>query len=245
MRLQFALARDLGMVHVDSSEFELALLNIVLNARDAIPKDGVVTISAENRQLEAGRAPDGLGGDFVLSGERQRRGHVAGSDVARVRSFLHDQANGQGTGLGLSMIYGFTRQSGGYGQKFNPEVGKGTTLSSSICRARTIRGPAPTMTKPRPARRLARCCSSRTMPTWPRSARPCLSKIGYTVRLAADARQALLLFEAEEFDLVVSDIVMPGGMNGIELVEELRHRSPGLPIVLASGYAASASAAPW
>ena len=71
-----------------------------------------------------------------------------------------------------------------------------------------------------------------------------LEEIGYTVRLAADARQALVMFEAEQFDLVVSDIVMPGGMNGIELAEELRHRRAALPIVLVSGYAASASAAP-
>ena len=71
-----------------------------------------------------------------------------------------------------------------------------------------------------------------------------LEEIGYTVRPAADARQALVMFEAEDFDLVVSDIVMPGGMNGIELAEELRHRRPGLPIVLVSGYAASASAVP-
>ena len=71
-----------------------------------------------------------------------------------------------------------------------------------------------------------------------------LEQIGYTVRLAGDARQALVMFEAEAFDLVVSDIVMPGGMNGIELAEELRHRRPTLPIVLVSGYAASANAAP-
>ncbi len=114
VRLEFALARDLGLVRVDSSEFELALLNIVLNARDAIRQDGVVTISAENRQLEAGRAPDGLSGAFVAIAVRDSGQGMAPDVLSRVFDpFFTTKPPGKGTGLGLSQVHGFSHQSGG------------------------------------------------------------------------------------------------------------------------------------
>ena len=244
VRLAFALARDLGMVHVDSSEFELALLNIVLNARDAISQDGAVTISAENRQLEAGRAPDGLErclrGD---RGERQRAGDEAGRPVAGVRSLLHDQSRGQGHGArpvaGARLLppvgrHGHDRQHAGQRHRRH-------ALSAALAQFAAQR---PRRRRASPSAAAGKVLLVEDNADVAEVSQAMLEEIGYTVRLAADARQALVLFEAEDFDLVVSDIVMPGGMNGIELAEELRHRNPGLPIVLVSGYAASASAAP-
>ena len=243
VRLEFALARDLGLVRVDTSEFELALLNIVLNARDAIQHDGVVTISAENAQLDAGRAPDGLNGAFVVIAVRDS-GHGMTPDVlSRVFDpFFTTKPVGKGTGLGLSQVHGFSRQSGGT-VAIDSTPGSGTTVTLYLPRSPDSR-PNARNDEAAPDAAAGKVLLVEDNADVAEVSQAMLEEIGYTVRLAADARQALVMFEAEDFDLVVSDIVMPGGMNGIELAEELRHRSPGLPIVLVSGYAASASAAP-
>ena len=243
VRLQFALARDLGMVHVDSSELELALLNIVLNARDAIPQDGAVTISAENRQLEAGRAPEGLGGAFVVIAVSDSGQGMTADVLSRVFDpFFTTKAVGRGTGLGLSQVHGFCRQSGGT-VTIDSTPGSGTVVTLYLPRSHDSR-PSAHDDEAAPAAAAGKVLLVEDNVDVAEVSQAMLEEIGYTVRLAADARQALVLFEAEDFDLVVSDIVMPGGMNGIELAEELRHRKPGLPIVLVSGYTASASAAP-
>ena len=231
------------MVHVDSSEFELALLNIVLNARDAIPQDGAVTISAENRQLEAGRAPDGLGGAFVVIAVSDSGQGMTPDVLSRVFDpFFTTKAVGKGTGLGLSQVHGFCRQSGGT-VTIDSTPGSGTVVTLYLPRSHDSR-PSAHDDEASPSAAAGKVLLVEDNADVAEVSQAMLEEIGYTVRLAADARQALVLFEAEDFDLVVSDIVMPGGMNGIELAEELRHRNPGLPIVLVSGYAASASAAP-
>ncbi len=243
VRLEFALARDLGMVRVDSSEFELALLNIVLNARDAIRQDGVVTISAENRRLEAGRAPDGLGGAFVVIAVRDSGQGMTPDVLSRVFDpFFTTKAVGKGTGLGLSQVHGFSHQSGGT-VTIDSAPERGTVVTLYLPRSADAR-PNAHGDEASPDTAAGKVLLVEDNADVADVSQAMLEEIGYTVRLAADARQALVMFEAEEFDLIVSDIVMPGGMNGIELAEELRHRRPALPIVLVSGYAASASAAP-
>ena len=243
VRLEFALASNLGLVRVDTSEFELALLNIVLNARDAIRQDGVVTISAENRQLDAGRAPDGLTGAFVVIVVRDSGQGMAPHVLSRVFDpFFTTKPMGKGTGLGLSQVHGFSRQSGGT-VTIDSTPGSGTVVTLYLPRSPDSR-PNAHDDEAKPDTAAGKVLLVEDNADVAEVSQAMLEEIGYTVRLAADARQALVTFEAEDFDLVVSDIVMPGGMNGIELAEELRHRSPGLPIVLVSGYAASASAAP-
>jgi PAS domain S-box-containing protein len=243
VRLAFALAGDLGMVRVDSSEFELALLNIVLNARDAIVQDGAVTISAENGQLQAGRAPDGLSGAFVVIAVSDSGSGMTPDVLSRAFDpFFTTKAVGKGTGLGLSQVHGFCRQSGGT-VTIDSTPGSGTVVPLYLPRSRESR-PSVHDDETSPSAAAGKVLLVEDNVDVAEVSQAMLEEIGYTVRLAADARQALALFEAEKFDLVVSDIVMPGGMNGIELAEELRHRCPALPIVLVSGYAASAGAAP-
>ena len=243
VRLEFALARDLGLVRVDSSEFELALLNIVLNARDAIRQDGVVTISAENRQLDAGRAPDGLSGAFVVIAVRDSGRGMTPDVLSRVFDpFFTTKPQGKGTGLGLSQVHGFSHQSGGT-VTIDSAPERGTVVTLYLPRSTDSRLNAHD-DEASPGKAAGKVLLVEDNADVADVSQAMLEEIGYTVRLAADARQALVMFEAEEFDLVVSDIVMPGGMNGIELAEELRHRRPKLPIVLVSGYAAQASAAP-
>jgi two-component system NtrC family sensor kinase len=149
---------------------------------------------------------------------------------------------GKGTGLGLSQVHGFCRQSGGT-VTIDSTPGSGTVVTLYLPRSRESR-PSAHDDEPSPSAAAGKVLLVEDNADVAEVSQAMLEEIGYTVQLAADARQALVLFEAEEFDLVVSDIVMPGGMNGIELAEELRHRNPGLPIVLVSGYAASAGAAP-
>ncbi|GEP59568.1 MASE4 domain-containing protein [Reyranella soli] len=243
VRLELALAHDLGLVRVDTSEFELALLNIVLNARDAIQQDGVVTISAENRQLDGGNAPDGLSGAFVVIAVRDSGQGIAPDVLSRVFDpFFTTKSVGKGTGLGLSQVHGFSHQSGGT-VTIDSTPGRGTVVTLYLPRSPESR-PAAHDDEAAPSTAAGKVLLVEDNADVAAVGQSMLEEIGYTVRPAADARQALVMFEAEDFDLVVSDIVMPGGMNGIELAEELRHRRPGLPIVLVSGYAASASAVP-
>jgi PAS domain S-box-containing protein len=243
VRLAFALASDLGLVRVDSSEFELALLNIVLNARDAIRQDGVVTISAENRKLDAGRAPDGLTGAFVVIAVRDSGQGMTADVLSRVFDpFFTTKPMGKGTGLGLSQVHGFSHQSGGT-VTIDSTPGSGTVVTLYLPRSPDSR-PNAHDDEASPDTAAGKVLLVEDNADVAEVSQAMLEEIGYTVRMAADARQALVMFEAEDFDLVVSDIVMPGGMNGIELAETLRQRCPGLPIVLVSGYAASASAAP-
>jgi PAS domain S-box-containing protein len=243
VHLELALAPNLGLVRVDTSEFELALLNVVLNARDAIQQDGAVTISAENRQLDAGRAPDGLSGAFVVIAVRDSGQGMAPDVLPRVFDpFFTTKPVGKGTGLGLSQVHGFSRQSGGT-VTIDSTLGRGTVVALYLPRSPDLR-PNARDDEAKPNVAAGKVLLVEDNADVAEVSQAMLEEIGYTVRLAADARQALVMFEAEDFDLVVSDIVMPGGMNGIELAEELRRRRPGLPIVLVSGYAASASAAP-
>jgi PAS domain S-box-containing protein len=243
VRLEFALARDLGQVRVDSSEFELALLNIVLNARDAIQQDGVVTIAADNRQLEVGQAPDGLSGAFVVIAVHDSGQGMTPDVLSRAFDpFFTTKAVGKGTGLGLSQVHGFSHQSGGTVTIDSaPQIG--TVVTLYLPRSADAR-PSARDGEASPDTAAGKVLLVEDNADVADVSQAMLEEIGYTVRRAADARQALVMFEAEAFDLVVSDIVMPGGMNGIELAEELRHRRPALPIVLVSGYAASASAVP-
>ncbi len=247
VRLEFALAPDLGLVRVDSSEFELALLNIVLNARDALQQDdaqgGTVAISAENRQLDVGQLRDGLGGAFVVIAVRDSGQGIAPDVLSRVFDpFFTTKSVGKGTGLGLSQVHGFSHQSGGT-VTIDSALGRGTVVTLYLPRAAEAR-PNTQDEEAKPQTGGGKALLVEDNADVAAVGQAMLEQIGYTVRPAADARQALVMFEAEAFDLVVSDIVMPGGMNGIELAEELRHRKPGLPIVLVSGYAASASAVP-
>ena len=247
VRLELALAHDLGLVRVDTSEFELALLNIVLNARDALQQDGapggIVAISAENRQLDTGQVPGGLGGAFVVIAVRDSGQGMTPDVLSRVFDpFFTTKPPGKGTGLGLSQVHGFSHQSGGT-VTIDSALGRGTVVTLYLpCSAEARANAQAEEAKPHTGGGKALLVEDNADVAAVGQAM--LEQIGYSVRPAADARQALVMFEAEEFDLVVSDIVMPGGMNGIELAEELRHRRPKLPIVLVSGYAASASAAP-
>jgi PAS domain S-box-containing protein len=215
-------------VYVDPAEFETALLNLVINARDAMPKGGAVTVSARNdleRQQVVIRIEDtGVG--------------IPQDVISRVFDpFFTTKPVGKGTGLGLSQVHGFAHQAGGT-IEIQSALGKGTTVC--ICLPRS------TATTEQQARESATRQASATVllvednPAVADASAGLLEQLGYTVRWASDAETALAEIEADGIDLVFSDIIMPGKMDGLKLALTIRERNPTLPILLTTGYSESA-----
>jgi CheY-like chemotaxis protein len=147
----------------------------------------------------------------------------------------------KGTGLGLSQVHGFTRQSGGMAL-IDSAPGKGTNVSLYLTRAQAE--PEQIDVAKTEATGGGTALLVEDNAEVAQVSRDMLSQLGYEVHMAANAERALGVLERHAFDLVLSDIVMPGAMNGIELARTIRRRRPGLPIVLVTGYAATAGNAP-
>ncbi|MCB5176977.1 hybrid sensor histidine kinase/response regulator [Microvirga lenta] len=231
-------------VKVDPSELELAILNIAVNARDAMPNGGSLRIEARNVSL-SGADPLDIGGSFVALSLSDTGSGIPADLLPHVfEPFFTTKEVGKGTGLGLSQVYGFARQSGGTAVATS-EPGHGTTITLYL---------PPTM---KPATEDA----DRAVPA-PRPdgqghillvednadiaevTRSNLEELGYRVTQAADPRSALdVLGSGARFDLVFSDIVMPGDSNGVDLARTIRDRYPGLPILLTTGYSSMAQTA--
>jgi PAS domain S-box-containing protein len=224
--LTIDVADDVWNIVADPNEFETALVNLVINARDAMPEGGSVIISAKNIPEKA---------QVAISVEDTGVG-IPDDIAAKVFDpFFTTKAVGKGTGLGLSQVHGFAHQAGGtVGIKSN--LGTGTTIIMCL---------------PKAARQLgfeqeqASLKSSGTVllvednPEVATVSTGLLEQLGYTVRWAADASAALANFEKDGIDIVFSDIVMPGKMDGIGLAKTIREKNPKIPILLVTGYSAS------
>ena len=232
-------------IKVDPSEFELALLNLAFNARDAMPSGGTLTITAKPIVLRGKANEEGLRGDFVAVRIADSGEGIAPEVLPRVfEPFFTTKEFGKGTGLGLSQVYGFARQSGG-----------AATITSAV-----RRGTAITLFLPRSFEvpELPHVPASALAPLPPAGtvllveddadvieiARAYLRELGYTVKQAANAQAGLDLIEREgEVDLLFSDILMRGGINGLDLAQEVRRRFPGMVVLLTTGYSSSAQQA--
>ena len=235
------IAPNLWPVEIDPSQFEVALLNIALNARDAMPSGGLITIKAENEPATASRP-----GDRVRLSVADTGGGAPPEVIAKVfEPFFTTKGVGQGTGLGLSQVYGFARSSGGEAQ-MESEVGKGTTVSLLIPRSLKA---AAVSTAHVPAaaaeiERRRRILLVEDDDNVAELVSEMLSELGYDTLRADTARAALETLRADrKFDLVFSDMVMPGETNGLELAREISRRRPDLPVVLTTGYSAAAASA--
>jgi signal transduction histidine kinase/CheY-like chemotaxis protein len=233
---------DVWPVTVDANEFELAVLNLVLNARDAIRGDGTISLSARNALLGGNERPERLRGEFVAVSVADTGHGIAPEILGKVFDpfFTTKQAD-KGTGLGLSQVHGFSHQSGG-AAVIESAVGKGTVVTIYLPRSQAAAEAAAPERTAAAAGGLALLVEDNADVA--EVGREMLSQIGYTVRLASNARDGLEMVERERFDLVVSDIVMPGGMNGVDLARAIRGAFPRLPILLVTGYAGSADAGP-
>ncbi len=241
VELQLDVAPDLWPAKIDANEFELALLNLVLNARDAVAQKGSIIIKAQNRRLRPNETPERLLGEFVAVTVLDTGHGIAPDILPKVFDpFFTTKQTNKGTGLGLSQVHGFTHQSGGT-TVIDSALGKGTTVTLYLPRSMGAADRAvPNKVRPSPGGTALLVEDNAAVAA---VTRDMLMQIGYAVHTASNAQRALELLDRHAFDLALSDIVMPGTMNGIELARTIRTRKPTLPIVLVSGYAGSASGA--
>ncbi|ONG58918.1 hybrid sensor histidine kinase/response regulator [Pseudoroseomonas deserti] len=247
IRTELAADPDLWTVLVDPNQLENALLNLCINARDAMPDGGTLRIVTENLRLEGAAArrlelPPGP----YLALSVSDSGTGMDPEVARraFDPFFTTKPLGLGTGLGLSMIYGFVRQSGGQAE-IRTTPGQGTTLLLYLPRhqgeAEGASGAEPPadLASPRPAR-AGTVLVVDDEPTLRMLLRTVLEDLGYTALEAADGAGGLEHLRAEQrIDLLVTDVGLPGGMNGRQMADAGRALRPGLPVLFITGYAES------
>jgi PAS domain S-box-containing protein len=244
IQLKISIDPAIWPVEVDSGELELALVNIAVNSRDAMPDGGTISIAAENVRLKPGDVGD-LAGEFVALSVADTGSGIAPEILPKVFDpFFTTKRIDKGTGLGLSQVYGFAHQSGGT-VSVDSEVGNGTRVMIYLPRAKAD-APAARAKEP-PAEDVAAgglVLLVEDNPVVADVSATMLSELGFGVETVADATAALRALEAgKKFELMFSDIVMAGQMDGIALARVVRQRRPDLPILLATGYSQAADAA--
>jgi PAS domain S-box-containing protein len=243
VRLGLAIPPETWPVAVDPAEFELALVNLVINSRDAMPDGGTITIAAENRHLQPADTEAGLTGDFVALTVTDTGSGIPPDILPKVfEPFFTTKQVEHGSGLGLSQVYGFTRQTGG-GVAINSRVGEGCAVTMYLPRSEAAMASRPLGREPAPV-------GSETVllvednTEVGAAVELLLRDLGYDVLPVTGTAAALQILDSDKpVDLVFSDIVMPGELDGLGLARQIRERWPRLPIVLTSGYAKAANAA--
>jgi signal transduction histidine kinase/ActR/RegA family two-component response regulator len=242
IRVKTKIEPNLWPVCVDPGQLEVAILNLTVNARDAMPEGGTVTIRACNAVLEA--TIERAAGEYVcIAVEDTGEGMPLHILSRALEPFFTTKGPGRGTGLGLSQAHGFAKQSGGDLQ-IESKPGCGTAVVLQLPRAMASAGAEDEETSPVDDRRVhvlqgigttvlvvednadvaAFACSL-------------LEELGYATRCAGDAAKALaMLADGGAVDVVFSDVVMPGGASGVELAVALRSSYPHIAVVLATGY---------
>lgn len=240
-------ADDLWPTLVDPNQLENALLNLCINARDAMPGGGALTIATENRLLgaEAAAGLDLEAGPYVALHVSDTGTGMEPEVIARAFDpFFTTKPLGQGTGLGLSMIYGFVRQSGGQ-VRIRSETGRGATMTLYLPRhTGPLEGPAAEGGAGDPLRP----AEGETVLVVDDEATirllivEVLEDLGYAALQAGDGAAGLkLLRSGRRIDLLVTDVGLPGGMNGRQLADAARTLRPELRILFITGYAESAA----
>jgi len=248
IELRTVISGSSNRAQVDASELQNALLNLAINARDSMPRGGMLTIEISRSRIDVDYAemyPEVLPGDYVLIAVTDT-GEGMSAEVRQhaFEPFFTTKRPGAGTGLGLSMVYGFVKQSGGHVQ-LNSEVGRGTSVRLFLPAAEAERLPAvPTsIDAPVPLMGQETILVVEDDARVRRVAVARLADAGYTIVEAANGAEALARLAANpEVKLLFTDVVMPGGMNGDELAREVRLRRPDVKILFTSGYAEPAVA---
>jgi len=227
-------------VWVDMGQLENALLNLSINARDAMPDGGSVTIGADNLALSADDLaghPEVAAGDYVAVWVRDTGEGIPQEIMERVfEPFFTTKEVGQGTGLGLSIVYGFAEQSGGFAE-INSTPGEGTTVSLFLPRAQQseVRASAPTATEQPKGNETVLMVEDDALVR--EATGTMLRGLGYDVIEAEDGPAALKIIESDtRLDLLFTDVVMPGGVSGTMLADQARQHRPELRVIVTSGY---------
>ncbi|CAE6864760.1 response regulator [Paraburkholderia domus] len=240
VKIETVLSDDLWHVQADRNQLENALLNLAINARDAMQADGTLTVSATNRLLDQAFCrgkPELSPGEYVVFSVTDTGTGMKPEILEHVfEPFFTTKPDGHGTGLGLSMVFGFVRQSGGH-TVIDSEVGRGTTVSLFF----------------------PRCCEPETVEAVDQTTAPAgggetilvveddadvrltavemLAQLGYKVLTASSGDAALEFIDSDvPIDLLFTDVVMPGHVKSVELAQRAASRSPAVPTLFTSGY---------
>jgi two-component system, NtrC family, sensor kinase len=231
---------------VDPGELELALLNLGVNARDAMPDGGVLSLAVRNVRLSGETEVDGLRGEFIAIELMDCGIGIAPEVLPRVFDpYFTTKGAGKGTGLGLSQVYGFAKQSGGTAI-IQSKLGRGTTVSIYL----------PATEEPVQAERKHPILTDQIQSEKGTAllvedneevasvSAGYLEQLGYTVEVALNGSDALQkLQNGHSYDLVFSDLLMPGSVAGLELARVVRSNHPNIPILLTTGYSQKAQEA--
>jgi signal transduction histidine kinase len=236
IRVVTDLAPGLCAIEADPTQLESALLNIAVNARDAMPDGGTLTIStSEAPRLDNGRARVALAMSDTGAGiEPDALQHV-------FEPFFTTKSVGKGTGLGLSQVYGFAAQTGGDVQ-VKSEVGAGTTVTMLLPCSTTAAQPAAAELATHGKGRRGRILIVDDHEEVGALAEALCTELGHRVARARSGEEALEMARRGSFDIVFTDVVMPG-MSGLQLAERLREKAPGLPVILTTGFSDEISGA--
>jgi len=257
--LTSAQAADLWPCNLDAGQLEAALLNLAVNARDAMPEGGSIHFSTANVVQDAeacARDPELTPGRYVVIGVTDTGPGMPPDVIANAfEPFFTTKPFGQGSGLGLSMVFGFVKQTGGHVKLASPP-GQGTAVRLFLPAAAEDSAPAeaavpvPPAGLPDQAERAERAMATVEQPSGPTrilmveddplvstSTRRMLERLGFEPSLASNATEAIAHLErGAEFDLLFTDVVMPGEMNGRELAEVARRLRPDMAVLFTSGY---------
>ncbi|GEO99836.1 histidine kinase famiy protein [Methylobacterium haplocladii] len=245
VELRCVLAPDLWNARIDPTQAEVALLNILVNARDAMPAGGRVTVETRNRVLQDRQTALLQGvqaGNYVEVSVSDTGTGMAPEVLLRVMEpFFTTKGEGKGTGLGLATVYGFAKQSGGT-VRITSAVGGGT-----VVRLLFPATEAGVQREARPVSKVAERHGSETVlvvddrPEVAETARIILEDFGYHVLVSHGPAAAIAILEDDaRIDLLLSDLVMPGGMTGVGLARAARERQPKIKVLLTTGFAADA-----
>ena len=242
IEIETRLADDLWNVEIDRAQLESALVNLSINARDAMPGGGRLIIETRNTALDedyVGRHPDVAAGDYVMVAVTDTGKGIPPGLLDKVfEPFFTTKTVGKGTGLGLSMVYGFIKQSKGHVSLYS-EVGTGTSIKLFLPRScgSTPEEAAARQGQPTPQGH-ERILLVEDDPQVRASVVRQVQSLGYAVTEAPDGASALAAFASatKPYDLLLTDVIMPGQMNGKALADEVTRRWPGTKLVFMSGY---------
>lgn len=235
---------NLWHCRLDSAQLENAVLNLVINARDAMPKGGTLSLITSNYHCEPGAPPpipDMTDGDFVRLSVKDTGEGILQEHMDRLfEPFFTTKPKGRGTGLGLSMIYGFVKQSSGF-ITIDSQAGQGTLVTLYFPRVDAEQGNATSGAIPegplKNVRRDHRILLVEDDELVRRYVEQQLRSLGYLVVSASAGKDALeILQNRKDIDLLFTDVIMPGGMSGRDLAEAAVVEQPGLRVLFTSGY---------
>ena len=241
IRVEVRGASDVWPIFVDPHQLENAVLNLAVNARDAMDGDGLVTISTQNVTMAANEVGDIRSGDYVRIAVADTGCGMSAETIERAfEPFFTTKEVGKGTGLGLSQIFGFAHQSGGE-VGIESRVGVGTTVSIYLPQTRVevaevrMHPAMQQMRDPEPAVPGARILLVEDDHRVRAATVGALEDLDYEPVSCSSGAEALALFEAQDFDLVISDVIMPE-MTGPELIRILKERHPETAVLFVTGF---------